>query len=977
LEDLPEGIDSASALDYLAAWTSLWDPRLLVAFGSAPEWRRCDTSGLDVEDALICCPDASAKKLDQPLEERLSIGRNHLVASARRCRREIVHDLLRVCYEQSRDGSDDESRPGILSDESCCLLQDFYAFAYAVLQVQCMARKLRYSFNMDWLAVGEQIQSAAKASLQGDRSETDRWLTAAFDSLSQERDRYCSQQGHLLDLVLIAPTTLGDTLLETLHDPRPVTLYANTLSLQQCKNNNPNAWTLLRQRLADKSLCLAGGLRSELPHHRWPESVFLNELVNARRDCHDLGIAPPEVWLRFTPQMAATFPTVARQFGFQGAILASLGGGSIPKKEHAKIQWKGAGDRGGIDCILGHVFDAADGVSLLQLGAEMAKQLDYHQIPTLVLGHWPGQTNAAYGDLLRATERTPALGKWVDAHSYFASTAQPYWSDQFTSLDFQSPSPSNPSEIHASHGELIRGLRLAYRLEALDSICRLWNWTPRLIPRAHDSESDLETHRGKCADLLDALIHPSATYHRLEIELTDLESAIAEALRARVPCEDYHDVVFNPTSQSQRVFLADYPRRLEEHSCTRIVAAVHDSHQSQCVVEVPSFGFVKLSSEPPLDLPSLESTQGTDSTGSPRSSWIGKIFGNRPVIAQEDGSLANEFMEVQIDPSKGHLRSFYVVNKRGNRLSGQLSWANEPIQLRRPFSEISFLGLSEVRMRIVHNSRVRGSIEVTGSMGSGGGTVAICYTLWRGAKWVDVEIQGSGADAQIGFPVWRMVWPSEAATLASWSQGIKGKLPAPLQAAVEMIEIDDAEHRLYFATRGLSIHRRVGLNGLASALPVDKSGTFLASFSLGFDWTQPWETAMDRMNSALLSPARGTSRPATAGKATDAGAWLARCNMPNIRFRWIDPSPAVETSDVQAVEPDVHPSGILADASLWAVETAGKSGIARFSCVRPIRDAWRVDFRGFEYDKLKVDKGEVLVPFQGWERSRIALCFEK
>jgi len=88
--------------------------------------------------------------------------------------------------------------------------EDFFAFGYAVMQVQQMARKLRYSFNLDWMIVSDQLLQASEQFHQGNFEETQRWLDAAYDSLSQERDRYCSQQGYLLHLVLTARSTLGE-----------------------------------------------------------------------------------------------------------------------------------------------------------------------------------------------------------------------------------------------------------------------------------------------------------------------------------------------------------------------------------------------------------------------------------------------------------------------------------------------------------------------------------------------------------------------------------------------------------------------------------------------------------------------------------------------------------------------------------------------------------------------------------------------
>lgn len=980
IEDLPKGLGSASSLDYLTAWTSLWDPRLLVISNAPPEWRRCDTSGLDLEDTLLVCPEAALGKLDQPLQERLRLGRNQLVPSSLRPRNELVRNLLDAHRTHSMSAANPPSEICEQPDHSCCMLDDFYAFGYAILQIQCMARKLRYSFNLDWMAVGEQILSAARASVKQDMVETDRWLAAAFDSLSQERDRYCSQQGHLLELLLVAPTTLGESLQRSLVHDRPLTIYATTQVLRQWQQKNSDAWLKLTERLEDKTACLAGGLREELSHVWFPEDALIRELSHARQDCDALGISPPRVWMRFATAMGTSLSTIARQFGFDGAIIAPLGGGGLPKKEHAKIRWQGVGDRGGLDCILGHVLDMADGETFLHLGSEMAQQLDYHQVPTLVLAHWPGVTSPAFVDLVRAAARTPALGKWIDANAYFSTTSQPYWSDSFTSLDFHHPLPKQPSEIHALHIKISEGLRQAYQLEQLESVARLWSWTPRLASATTQEIShDLNFFWNQCEQLRDDIYSGCKEPSQINSDLESLATGIVNELRARVPC-DAEDVFFNPTSHPRRVFAADYPRQIDPNSCTRIQACDSDRRFSQCIVEVPPFGFAKLSSQPPIEHGEMSNSASASPSVAPKQSLLGRIFGSRTAVAHEDGSMANEFMEVQIDPAKGHLRSLYVVNKRGNRLSGQLSWVAEPIQLRSQFQDTSFLGVTDARVQILHTSKVRGTIQVTGKLGSG--SCEIRYTLWQGAQWLEIEVLGVSVEAQSGFPVWRMVWPSEAATIAAWSQGAKMKLPSPLQCGVELIEIDDAEHRIHFATCGLSMHRRVGHSGLASVLPIDRTGSFHSRFAVGIDWTTPWATAIDRMGPDLFSVSTSKSLPKSS-HSHDPGAWLARCNMSNLHFRWIDPKPPLGLNASTNVEPGTPEitapieDSVSADGCLWMVETSGKSGTARLGCIRPIERAWRVDFRGLEYDKLKVEDGEALVPFQGWDRFRIALCFKK
>jgi hypothetical protein len=373
-------------------------------------------------------------------------------------------------------------------------------------------------------------------------------------------------------------------------------------------------------------------------------------------------------------------------------------------------------------------------------------------------------------------------------------------------------------------------------------------------------------------------------------------------------------------------------------------------------------------------------------------------------------------MEIQIDPQRGHLKSMYVVNKRGNRLSGMLSLVNRPLDVSHKIEESSFIGLQNARWKVLHDSNVRGCIEVVGDLSTRSTpdsehgakpNVRMLYTLWHGTRWLEVEIEIDGIATDQVYPAWRMVWASEAASIAAWQNGSRGKLPGPLQGGVELIEFDDAEHRIYFATCGLSLHRRHGPNMLLSALPVSRDGKVKTKFALGIDWPRPWETAIDRMvepwigyrnNNPSLKDA--SHRAGTNDPALSEGAWLAQSNMQNIRFQWVDPSPELtvsmdptgtssqSVSSDQPMESKASDDGtslfgvqdsmsVEADACLWMVETSGKSGSVRLSCVKNIARGWRVDFRGMECDKLKIESGALIVPYRAWERSRIAVCFEK
>ncbi len=81
LEDLPRNLDDDSAADYHACWTALWHPAFLKSVPNLPEWKRSDSSSLDVRDSLIVVPTASASHIDTTLRERIDLQENVILNS--------------------------------------------------------------------------------------------------------------------------------------------------------------------------------------------------------------------------------------------------------------------------------------------------------------------------------------------------------------------------------------------------------------------------------------------------------------------------------------------------------------------------------------------------------------------------------------------------------------------------------------------------------------------------------------------------------------------------------------------------------------------------------------------------------------------------------------------------------------------------------------------------------------------------------
>ncbi len=983
-EDIPSGLSSGDACDYHAAWTSLWHPLIIDRLGFLPESKRTDPSGLDVENALIVVPNASAEKLDQPLEERLVVSQSTLVFSRSSARGELVETLLQAISLRlgDRESNGSEIEKAIRGNAIACeLAEDFHAFGYAVQQVQCMARKLRYSFNLDWMVVTEQLLSSARCFATGDFDECERLLAAAYDSLSQERDRYCSQQAYLLHLVLTASVNpespkspIGNLFNSELERAIASNVLATTETLRSIRSGNPRGFELLQHRIREKSLCVMGGFAKELLHTYLTEQALHRSLSYARREIQRLGLSTCTTLAPFRPSIPSCLPNVALSHGYQGALIARFSDGMVPEKEHAKLRWQETSESPALDTILGHVFDANDHESLLNFGTELAKQLDYHQVPTMVLAHWPSQVCLGFEDLLRTARRSPALGKFVLADDYFTSTSQPYWSEQFATPHFPFPVRGPSPRLHAIQCSLIHLHGLLYRAERIEEALELIKPLTKLevIEELVRRLKDL-LHRCDAIAQHDSseIEFPEQWYPKLLVEIQQLQTEVGELLHSIFRIGNSFAVVHPSSHPARRLVRLSKPKRQLLHAKNdRIIHACDLSDEKSCemLVDTPPYGFTSIqtveSGELELDTQREKKQKGLFS----------KLFGSNHPVATPQGLLSNEFIEAQFDANKGHLRAFFVRDQRGNRLSAMLSLVPRPLDFTTKYSDRDFLALQSVSMETSNPTDASGVVTIRGGFAPyavsgniGGPQITQKFMMHKHAKWLEVQVKGSGFSATEHYPVWRMVWPSEAASLSLWAASNKSKWLLPLQANTELIEIDDAQYKLYFATGGLSIHRRFGPNQLVTVLPISKDGTVDVRLFIGLQWQRPWETAIDLFQEPwVLQPKYSAD-----ASSVPQSAWLAQCNHPNLRMNFLSSDLMVPNQ-----EEDRGDAGFFQPDSLISVlETAGKSGTAKISLPKKPTEAFKMNFTGHTLDKLEIQDSSVSFPYGPKERCVVGVSY--
>jgi hypothetical protein len=170
------------------------------------------------------------------------------------------------------------------------------------------------------------------------------------------------------------------------------------------------------------------------------------------------------------------------------------------------------------------------------------------------------------------------------------------------------------------------------------------------------------------------------------------------------------------------------------------------------------------------------------------------------------------------------------------------------------------------------------------------------------------------------------------------------------------LEIDDIEHKIYLAAKGLPIHQRFEARYLVTPIPSEPDGFELA---IGVGWPKPWETAQDLMADPWTIPVH------LSDKATDEGAWLAQSNQPNIALTW--DNPADIAFSCKAAE-NIRPNALI-----WVHETQGKRTQGRLTFFKNVAKAWRIDAIAKECVELDVEEGVISITVRPGEQCRVAI----
>ena len=934
LEDFPTHHEGDAAQGLLAHWTALWHPALLAAAGSLPNWYRGDSPPSDIAEHLVVVPSVTLGELPTGFSQRAEDAGAVLI------RDELRRDVIVAQALAHLDGGDGGIDPDLAAD--------FLALGYCYLQIELLTRQLRYSSSLDQSHFQTQVVQGATAALQGDAEEARRKLTTCFDLLSEERDHYYQVEAFILDLTMVAPTTIGPSLRATLAAPTPVNLIVTADVLGLVAEKEPATFAALRQAVQEGRAAIIGGEAVERCTSLMPCEALLAEFVRGLTTYDALLGRMPSVYTRRRFGLTLTMPQLLNKLGFEAALHVALDDGVYPEGSQSKVRWEGC-DGTAIEAIARPPLDANKPEAYLKFAVKMGESMDLDHVATMCLAHWAGVHQPWLDDLRRIARHSKVLGQFVTFEEYFRQTVQPAHQDRFQIDQYRSPY-----------------LRQAVGREQVDPISssvRYWRrrTTAQAVANISFLAGLLAGQRGSHdtaggdqeRDPVDALFgEVDCSLEGAESETLDarLQQASDEALArfaAHLPRQSGSSqtgcLIVNPHSFTCRTGVDVTPLAGLPLAERPIYAAAESADAKHIVADVPPLGFV----------------WATPAATAPRAKK-----GDQPLA--DACLLRNEFFEILIDEATGGLRAIYEYGARGNRLSQQVAY-HFPAKKRAQSGEAG----EESDEGAVYSVMAADSIQTTvatpllGEIVSRGRLVdrqgqtlagfRQTFRLGRGGRVLQVAVElepqiECGPDPWNSYFALRFAWASDAAELWRTVNDTRHRTTARRFEAPLYVEIEDGSNRTAILTGGLPFHRRHGYRMLDSLLIVRGERARSFRFSVGVNLKHPLPEALH-----LLAPPVALCQDAAPPSPSTSG-WLFHLDARNVTATHWEP---------------LYEGDRVAGFRVRLLESGGRSATATLKCFRPVTAARRLNFCGGTISDCTVQDGDIQLTLSAHEWAQL------
>jgi alpha-mannosidase len=778
--------------------------------------------------------------------------------------------------------------------------------------------------------------AAAEAACQGDVETARRELRAAFDRLHEAREYFYPTAARLVDVTLVAPTTLDEGLRTELSGVSPRNFLVAGEVVEQIAEREPATLGLFRQALTDGRAGLIGGEHVEAPLPMLdPEAIIFQIQQGLATYEKHLG-RRPKIFGRRRFGLTPVLPGILRREGFLGAFHCTLDDGQFPTRNQSRIQWEGF-DGATIEAVGSIPLDASRAETFLGLSETLSHAMTLDNGSTVLFAHWPGRACCWYEDLRRVAAYGSVLGTFVTIEDFFEETASVAQSIRHTPDSYRSPYLAQDVAA-GQRNPISRWVRYYHRRRWVEDLAAL--------------------------DLLAACsggrtTEPVKTYEQWA-------SAIEESLASAA---DDPDVLDEELSNQRQKSLFDFAATLDgDPSTVESGTLAISPHGFSQPFFVPQASFLVPPTCPAMGF-SWYGSRDEEPAVIEKRGWFGRKTTIAPPMAEE-GVLRNEFFEVRFDLPTGAIRAVSDYQGRDPRVAQQIA-----LRLARggdPGSDENYSIMAADEWRISSPGPTLGEMVCRGRLLDREGRRVAGFQqttrVWRGSRIIEIEIaldveRQPEANPWESYYAVRFAWKDEASAL--YRSVNMAETPTELKQfeSPYFVDIRRAKQRTTLLTGGLPYHRKCGLRKLDTLLAVRGETARQYRLGIGIDLPYAMSSGLSFMDPPFVLP----NRPAP----HLASGWLFHLDCRNVlATHW----------EIVGIFPsrfarEVGGEGTKTGFRVRLLEVEGRGVLLRLRCCRHVRSARLIRADAEASSELTVEGDRIDVPIGPHQRLELEAIF--
>ena len=267
--------------------------------------------------------------------------------------------------------------------------RDFLAFGTVRWMLRDLTIAMGHSDSIDYESLTRELLAAAHQWRIDDWSSAVNRLRAAFENLTQARERYYPVDAYLLDLCLIDPAMKEGVLAAPLARPIAISFLMPAQAVESQALHDPERMAALRQAINDGWADVAGGTYTEAEDALLPLESILWQFRHAseiyRLHLDDRNV---ETYARRRFGLHTRVPQIAKRFGFRYALHMGFDAGKFPIPAETKRLWESP-DGGSLESLMRPPLAADRANQGWFLPWRMAATMRNDHVGALPLLHWP------------------------------------------------------------------------------------------------------------------------------------------------------------------------------------------------------------------------------------------------------------------------------------------------------------------------------------------------------------------------------------------------------------------------------------------------------------------------------------------------------------------------------------------------------------------------------------------------------------